>query len=78
VLEHSVLLGLRLVLIRLEVFGPCCVHISFKPYHSSFGSGLRQSFWMEGLNGSVHTYAIQMNYTNRAIVPEFAVLEPKV
>ncbi|KAI2665319.1 CUGBP Elav-like family member 2 [Labeo rohita] len=27
-----------------EVFGPCCVHISFKPHQSSFESGRRPIF----------------------------------
>ncbi len=65
IMSHLVITFLFLV--RLEVFGPCCVHISFEPHQSLFGSGPRPIFFAVSVrlfgahqdsDGSVHTYSI--------------------
>ncbi len=54
-----------LFLVRLELFGPCCIHISFESHQSLFGSGpsLGPLVWC-----APGFTLMQMNHTNRAIV----------
>ncbi len=83
IISHSVVsCHYILFLVRLEVFGLCCIHISFEPHHSLFGNGLRPIFLAVSVRlfgaqqGSMAVFTLtQMNRTNRAIAPVFVLIK---